>query len=199
MAPKFVMRVVRMPQPGKAFEVLDKVLEFRRAAGATGLTTLGVFSPTPAIVTTTPFDSLTAAEELVDGVLSSPDRRKAYDDIGALCVSTANTMNRIIEPGSGRETAKWIQRYVFTPAPGSTRGLIAALAEFGSHSDGPKAAITNSMNGPQVVASLAMDSLSTLEERSDALANDLATQTRAAAVVSQVETWFVGISKVYRS
>ena len=198
MAPKYVMRVVRQPQPGKIFEVLDKVLEFRRAAGIAGMTTVGVFAPTTYVVSSTPFESLAEAEELADGVLSNPEQRQAFDGIGALCSSTQNNLSRIIEPGSGRETANWIQRYVFTHAPNDRRGLIEALREYGSHIGDPQGSITASMSGPQVIASLAVESLSTLEERGDAIANDLPTMARAAAVVSHTEAYTVGIAKVYR-
>ena len=199
MAPKYVMRVVRQPQPGKVFEVLDRVLEFRRASGITGITTAGVFAPTQYIVSTTGFESLSEAEELVEGVLSSPERRQAFDDIGALCTSTSNTISRIIEPGSGRDTANWIQRYVFNPAPNARRELIGALKEYASHLDDPKLTITGSLNSPTVVGSLAVESLSTIEERTDAIANDPATQARVAAVVAHVESWIAGIAKVYRA
>jgi len=199
MAPKYVMRVIREPMPGMAFEVLEKVLEFRRAGGIQGMTTAGVFSARQLIVSTTPFESLSEAESLVDGLLSNPQRQQAFADIGALCTSTANNLSRIIEPGSGRETANWIQRYVFTHAPSERRQLIEALREYGSHLGDPKISITGSMNGPQVVSSLAVESLSTIEGRGEAIANDPATTARASAVISHTETYAVGIAKVYRT
>ncbi len=199
MAPKYVMRVIRQPQPGKIFEVLDRVLEFRKESGIAGMTTVGVFAPTTYVVSTTPFESLAEAEELADGVLSSPERRQEFDAIHALCSSSQNNLSRIVEAGSGRETANWIQRYVFTHAPNDRRRLIEALREYGSHIGDPQLSITASMSGPQVVASIAVESLSTIDERGDALANDPPTMARAAAVLSHTETYGVGIAKIYRT
>jgi hypothetical protein len=107
-------------------------------------------------------------------------------------------MSRIIEAGSGRETANWIQRYRFIPSNGARPQLIAALLEFASHSGDPGMSITASTNGPSVVASLAVESLSTIEERGDLMASDPGTVARVAAVGAHIDSYAVSISKVFR-
>jgi hypothetical protein len=44
MAPKYVIRVIRRPKPGQGFEVLERLLAFRKAGGTPGMTTMAVFS-----------------------------------------------------------------------------------------------------------------------------------------------------------
>ncbi len=81
------MRVERLPQPGKSFEVLNAVLAFRKEAGIRiGITTLEIFSPTEKVVTATPFESMEAVQKASDAALEDADRREAMDAISALCV-----------------------------------------------------------------------------------------------------------------
>ncbi len=162
------------------------------------MVTLAVFSPEQMIISTIPFDSLADAEGLVDDLLADPERKQAFSDIDALCSSSFNSLSRIIEAGSGRETANWIQRYRFIPTMGHRPQLIAALQEYASHVGDPKVSITSSLNGQSVIASIAVESLSTIEERTDQIANDPATIARATAVLAHVESSANGISKVFR-
>ena len=200
MAPKFVLRVVRQPLSGKVFEVLEDVLKYRRETGLTnGVTTLGVFSLGSQVITTTPYDSLEAAQEAAEGVLSDSDRRKAFDAIGAKCSSVRTPLSRIIEPADGRDDAEWVHRYVFQHKPTARQELIAALQEFRSHQDTPKFGITASLNSTSIVVSTAMQSLSLAEERGDQLMSDPGTQARAAAALEHVDSWNAGIARVYRS
>ena len=199
MAPKFVMRVVRVPMPGKNFEVLDRVLENRgRSDSGSRSTTMGIFSAARNIITSTAFENLVEAEQAVEDVLSSPERRAEYDAISALCSSINITLSRIIEPPEGRETANWVHRYVFQHTPTGRPALVAALREIRSHQDSPKSGITVSGNGPTIVVTTAVESLSTIEERGDALVSDPGLMARAAAALSHVDSWGAGIARVYR-
>lgn len=76
--------------------------------------------------------------------------------------------------------------------------MIAALKEYASHVGEPHVSITASMIGPSVIAGVAVESLATVEERTDQIANDPATQARAAAVLAHVESTNISISKVFR-
>lgn len=197
MAPKFLMRVIREPQSGKAFEVVNAALAFRQQAGTTDSTvTMSVFSPITRVITAVPFDDMTAIEGLVDRVFSDPERQAAYDAIGALCNSVNINLSRVINPPDGIENAKWVRRYVFHHDTHSRRQLVGALMELNEHGDGPKVGITVSMNGPAVIATLAAQSLSEIEEANDRLENDAGTQARAAAVLAASTTWMSGIAKV---
>ena len=94
MVPKYVMRAIRRPAPGKAYEVLDGVLEFRRGLGIAGMTTMTLFSAESMIMSTTPFYHLADAEGLADGLLADPARKQAFADIDALCSSSFIPMSR---------------------------------------------------------------------------------------------------------
>lgn len=199
MASKYVMRVVREPKPGKAFEVLDAVLDFRRNASIqVGSVTMSIFSPANLIISTTPFESLAEAEQLVEGVISNDDRRAGFDALGAMCSSTRNNLSRVIEEPEGMEEASWVQRYVFQHTNNGRRNLIDALKGVRENQKGAKAAITASANGPQVVLSTAYQSLSEIEEQGDALMNDPATIVRARAVLDHTDSWLSGIARVFR-
>lgn len=199
MAPKFVMRVVRTPMPGKNFEVLDRILENRgRTDTGSRMTTMGIFSASRLVITTTPFESLVEAEQTAESVISSPERRAEYDATSALCSSINISLNRIIDPPEGLETANWVHRYVFQHTPTGRPALVAALREIRSHQDSPKSGITTSANGTTVVVATAVESLSTIEERGDALLSDPGLMARADAALSHVDAWGAGIARVYR-
>lgn len=196
MAPKFLMRVIREPQSGKSLEVVNAALAFRQKSGVQGAITMSVFSPVTRVITSAPFENMADIEGMVDGVLSDPVRHAGFDAVAALCNRVWIDLSRVIVPRERVDNVKWVRRYVFHHRPTGRRQLIAALLEFNEHIDGPKASITASVNGPTVIASLGAESLSEIEAAGDRLENDPGTQTRAAAVLSAVESWGGGISRV---
>ena len=194
------MRVERLPQPGKSFEVLNAVLAFRKEAGIQiGITTLEVFSPTPQVVTATPFESMEAVQKMSDAMLEDADRRVALDAISALCTSTKITLGRIIEQPEGINTAGWLQRYHFHHGPNSRADLVADLREIRSRYDGPKGAIAASLNSPKVLLTTAVESLSEVEAFGDALLSDPDVKALSSAVLEHTESWTSDIGKIFRS
>jgi hypothetical protein len=199
LAPKYIMRVIRTPMPGKNFEVLDRVIgNVGRSDARSRSTTMGVFSASRLVITTTPFESLVEAEQAAESVLSSAERRAEYDATSALCSSVNIGLSRIIEAPEGLETANWLHRYVFQSSPTGRPALLAALREIRSHQDSPKSGITSSLHGSVVVAATAVESLSQIEERFDALANDAGVKARTMAALGHVDSWGAGIARVYR-
>ena len=197
MAPKYLMRIVREPMPGKAFELMEAVIEQRKQMGiAEGLTTVSIASPRMLVVSSTPYEELSELEARVGGIFDREEARASWDKVGSLASSTVNNLSRVIVPPEGIETANYIQRYIFNPAPGSRRNLLAALVEFAEQSEGPRAGITGSVNSPAIVASIAVGSLSDLEGGWDRLQNDAGTMTRANSVVGHCESWTSGIARV---
>ena len=116
--------------------------------------------------------------------------------VTALCRSANINLSRIITPPDGIENAKWVRRWVFQHDTQSRRRLIGSLQELNEHTDGPKAGITVSLNGPTVIATRAAQSLSEIEEANDRLESDMGSQVRAAAVLSASTTWMSGIARV---
>ena len=197
MAPKYLMRIVRAPMPGKAFELMEAVIEQRKQMGITeGLTTMSIASPRMLVVSSTPYEELSDLESRVDGIFDSEEARASWDHVGSLAASSVNNLSRVIAPPEGIETANYIQRYIFNPAPSSRRNLIAALVEYFEQSEGQKAGITTSVNSPSVVASIAVGSLSDLEGGWDRLRDDAGTITRASSIMAHCESWTCGIAKV---
>ena len=197
MAPKYLMRVVREPMPGKAFELIDAVIEQRQRMGITeGVTTASIASPRMLIVSSTPYESLSELQSRVDGIFDDDEARASWDRVGALANSTVNNLSRVVEPPDGIEDANYIQRYIFQHDTSSRRQLVAALQELRAHGDGPKIGITQSMSGGVVVASRAVGSLAELESYGDRLQDDPSTILRAASVLAQCTSWSSGIAKV---
>lgn len=196
MPPKFLMRNIREPLPGKGFEVVDAVLEARKNSQLQSGVSMSIFSPIPRVITSTPFDDMASIEGPVEAVMSSPERQASFDAIAALCRSTRITLSRIIAQPEGLENAKWLQRYVFHHDTQSRRQLVAALQEFREHSEGKKMSITASLAGPVIISTLAAESLSEIEDAGDRLQNDPGTQARAAAILNATTDWSSGIAKV---
>lgn len=197
MAPKFLMRSIREPLPGKSFELSDAVMEFRKTSGVPSSTvSMTIFSPINRVISAAPFDDMASLEGVVDGVMSSPERKTAFDALGALCASTRINLSRIIEPPEGIENAKWLQHYVFYFETPSRRRLIDALQEFREHSEGPKMGMTASLAGPVIIATRATQSMSEIEAAGDRLQNDPGTQARAAAIIGATTSWVSLIARV---
>ncbi len=197
MAPKFLMRSIREPLPGKYFELVNAVLEFRKTSGVSDSTvSMSIFSPVNRVISAAPFDDMASLEGVVEGVMSSPERQAAFDALGALCSSTHINLSRVIVPPEGIENAKWLQRYVFNFDPSSRNRLVEALQEFREHSEGPKIGITASLNGPVILATRTAQSLSDIEAASDRLQNDPGTRARAAAIIGATTSWTSGIARV---
>lgn len=197
MEPKYVMRVIREPLPGKAFELMDAVVEQRVNMGiAEGVTTASIAAPRMLIITTTPYENLAELQSRADGIFDNDDARAQWDRVGALAKSTVNNLSSVIVPPEGRETANYFQRYIFTHDTSSRRPLVGALQEMNSQSTGPDLGISVSVSGGQVVATRAVESLSDLEEPWDQLANDPGTIARAANVLAHCSGWSSGIAKV---
>jgi len=197
MDPKYVMHVIREPLAGKAFELMDAVVEQRANMGITeGITTASIASPRMLIVTTTPYESLADLQTRADGIFDSEEARAQWDRIGALASSTVNSLSRVIVPPEGSETANYFQRYVFTNDTSSRRQLLGALQEMNAQGTGPDLGISASISGGQVIVSRAVDSLSDLEEPWDRLAEDPGTIARAASVLANCTDWGSGIAKV---
>jgi len=198
VAPKYAMRVERVPQPGKTFEVLNAVLAFRiQARIAIGITTLELFSPTEKVVTATPFHSMQTAQVMPEDTLGDVDRREALEAISSLCTSTNITLARIIEQPEGINTASWIQRYHFHHDPNSQADLIEALREMRSRYDGPKGAIAASLNSPTVLVTTAVESLSAIEAFGDAALSDPDVMALTSAVLDHTKTWTSEIGKIF--
>ncbi|MDA1280566.1 MAG: hypothetical protein O3B95_11125 [Chloroflexi bacterium] len=197
MTPKYLMRILREPLPGKAFELMDAVIEQRKQMGiADGMTTVSVASARMLIVSSTPYENLADLQARVDGIFDNQDARKAWDRVGALARSTVNNLSRIVEPPEGIEEANYIQRYVFEPRITSRRQLVDALREINARSGEPNLGITASINGSTVIASRAVRSMADMEEPWDKLRDDPGTLSRAAAALALCDSWSSGIAKV---
>ena len=197
MAPKYLMRTIREPMPGKAFELIDAVIEQRQRMGITeGVTTASIAAPKMLIISSTPYESLSDLQSRVDGIFDDDEARASWDRVGALAKSTVNNLSRVIEPPDGIENANYIQRYVFQHDTSSRRQLVAALQELRAQGDGPKIGITQSTSGGAVVASRAVGSLAELESPMDRLRDDPSTILRAASVLAHCTSWSSGIAKV---
>ncbi|MFB3103945.1 MAG: hypothetical protein ACE1ZA_03370 [Pseudomonadales bacterium] len=197
MAPKYLMRIIREPMPGKAFELIDAVIEQRQRMGITeGVTTASIAAPKMLIISSTPSESLSDLQSRVDGIFDDDEARAGWDRVGALAKSTVNNLSRVIEPPDGIENANYIQRYVFQHDTSSRRQLVAALQEMRAQGDGPKIGITQSTSGGAVVASRAVGSLAELEDHMDRLRDDPSTILRAASVLALCTSWSSGIAKV---
>ena len=196
MAPKFLMRVVREPLSGKSFEVVNAALAARQQSALQSSITMSVFSPVSRVITSAPFENMAEIESAVEAVATDPERQAGFDGVAALCRSVWIDLSRVIVPREQVDNVKWVRRYLFHHSPTGRRQLVAALLEFNEHSDGPKAAITVSVNSPIVIASISAQSLSEIEAAGDRLENDPGTQARAAAVLSAAESWGGGISRV---
>ena len=197
MAPKYLMRIVREPKPGKTFELMDAVIEQRQRMGITaGVTTVSVAAPRMLIISSTPYESLSELQSRIDGIFDDDEARAGWDTVGALAKSTVNNLSRIVEPPDGIENANYIQRFIFQHDPTSRRQLVAALQELRAQGDGPKIGITQSTSGGAVVASRAVGSLAELEGHMDRLRDDPSTILRAASVLAHCTSWSSGIAKV---
>jgi len=197
MEPKYVVRIIREPLPGKAFELMDAVVEQRANMGiAEGVTTVSIAAPRMLIITTTPYENLADFQSRVDGIFESDEARAGWDRVSALASSTVNNLSRVIVPPEDRETANFFQRYVFTHDSSSRRSLIAALQEMNAQGAGPDFGISTSVSGSHVTATMAVDSLSELEEPWGRLAEDPGTMARAANVLAHSTEWGSGIAKV---
>ena len=197
MAPKYLMRIIREPMPGKTFELIDAVIEQRQRTGITeGVTTASIAAPRMLIVSSTPYESLSDLQSRVDGIFDDDEARASWDRVGALAKSTVNNLSRVIEPPDGIENANYVQRYVFQHDTSSRRQLVAALQEMRAQGDGPKIGITQSTSGGAVVASRAVGSLAELESHMDRLRDDPSTVLRAAGVLAHCTSWSSGIAKV---
>lgn len=197
MAPKYLMRIIREPMPGKAFELIDAVIEQRQRMGITeGVTTASIAAPKMLIISSTPYESLSDLQSRVDGLFDDDEARAGWDRVGALAKSTVNNLSRVIEPPDGIENANYVQRYVFQHDTSSRRQLVAALQEMRAQGDGPKIGITQSTSGGSVVASRAVGSLAELESHMDRLRDDPSTILRAASVLAHCTSWSSGIAKV---
>ena len=197
MAPKYLMRIIREPMPGKAFELIDAVIEQRQRMGITeGVTTVSVAAPRMLIISSTPYESLSELQSRIDGIFDDDEARAGWDSVGALAKSTVNNLSRIVEPPDGIENANYIQRFIFQHDTTSRRQLVAALQELRAQGDGPKIGITQSTSGGAVVASRAVGSLAELEDHMDRLRDDPSTILRAASVLALCTSWSSGIAKV---
>lgn len=197
MAPKYLMRIVREPLPGKAFELMDAVSAQRAQSGITnGVTSVSVAAPKMVVISSTPYESLEEIQTRIDGIFESPEARASWDSVGALAKSTVNALSTIIEVPDGIEEAIYTHHFRFQHRPDSRRRLIDALREFRAHDVGQKIGITASMNTNYIVASQALRSLSELEESGDRLREDMGTIARATAVANQSEGWTAAITKV---
>ena len=197
MDAKYVMRIIREPFPGKAFELIDAVVEMRANMGiAEGVTTMSIAAPRMLIVTTTPYENLADLQSRVDGIFESDGARAGWDRVGALASSTVNNLSGVVVPPEGRETANYFQRYILAHGTSSRRPLVGTLEEMNAQSTGPDLGISVSVSGGQVVATRAVDALSDLEEPWDRLGNDPGTIARAANVLAHCSDWASGLSKV---